>query len=744
MLLQAYAELTFASFLAIFAALYAGYRLVQIGKSANRQIAPSHYRTTALSHLLRNLVVIAIVFLIGLTPVLTNMLPDMRAEGDFLVEGGGFADIYSADLAGYLLPTQLHPLLGGIVRQAAADSQLKPDGSQWQVNKGQHLTLGVVGLALAVVGLWTARKRPGAWFWAASALVFFLLSLGPAVRIAGHSTGIPGPFAILQELPFFKGNRYPSRFSVMLLVSVVPLVAWGAEWVLSRLSTRWRRSDRQPAVSHRPAGTTAGLFGIAALLALLLIFENLSIPLPLSDMRVPAIYEPIAADPGDFAVLDLPLGWRNGFSVFGKQDLVIMAEQWAQTRHGKPILGGNTSRNPEQKFRYFLEAPLIGPLTVLANATDTNPHIRDQLADALSALRSGDASLGDNAMLQQAAADAPDVLRQLNTRYVVVHRGRVPPEFVTFVERFLPVRRLAEEGENVLYAVDLPPAPAELSVSPARDALSRGEGWSSLGQVRVDGAGDLPSLWAQREKTRLLLPPVEPGQYRLTVRAAAAGPGQTLALEVNGHRTAAQPLPTDWSELIFDLPAGALNETANEVILRFGQTYPVDKALRPSLLVESAGLEAGNYGHIWLDGRDISPNGRGYNLAILDGRTWQPRAVASFDTHLDPAASQRMVEFLRQFDADSVLAVAVKDTAADQLDAEAAQTLAALGLSDLRGRLRWSQAAIVLGASVAGQGQKVFEQISGLQPVSVGWGPGWREPQVAAQVDWVRAARIGD
>ncbi|MCA9869772.1 MAG: hypothetical protein KC487_05265, partial [Anaerolineae bacterium] len=145
------------------------------------------------------------------------------AEGDFLVEGGGFADVFSADLAGYALPTQLHPLLGNIVVRASDDSALQPDGTQWQVNKGQHLTLGILGLGLAIAGAWTHRRRRWTWFWVAAAAVFFLLTLGPSVRWMGHDTGIPGLFRLLQNLPFLKGNRYPSRFSVMLLVSVAPL-----------------------------------------------------------------------------------------------------------------------------------------------------------------------------------------------------------------------------------------------------------------------------------------------------------------------------------------------------------------------------------------------------------------------------------------------------------------------------------------------------------------------------------------
>ena len=43
------------------------------------------------------------------------MLPDMRAEGDFWVQGSGFAEVFSADLLGFLVPTMRHPLFGDLV-----------------------------------------------------------------------------------------------------------------------------------------------------------------------------------------------------------------------------------------------------------------------------------------------------------------------------------------------------------------------------------------------------------------------------------------------------------------------------------------------------------------------------------------------------------------------------------------------------------------------------------------------------
>ena len=54
---------------------------------------------------------------------------------------------------------------------------------------------------------------------------------------------------------------------------------------------------------------------IIALIPLLFLLEHLSLPLPQSDMRIPAAYQQIAAAPGDFSLLDIPFkGMKLGMN----------------------------------------------------------------------------------------------------------------------------------------------------------------------------------------------------------------------------------------------------------------------------------------------------------------------------------------------------------------------------------------------------------------------------------------------
>ena len=75
--------------------------------------------------------------------------------------------------------------------------------------QGQQIYLGYVALALAVVGTSRGRRRGETWFWVTSALLFFVLTLGPNLRIAGHDTGIPLPFRLLENCRSSRATATP-------------------------------------------------------------------------------------------------------------------------------------------------------------------------------------------------------------------------------------------------------------------------------------------------------------------------------------------------------------------------------------------------------------------------------------------------------------------------------------------------------------------------------------------------------
>ena len=686
---QAWSELTYATFLLIFIGLYFLW-LMGIGYFAR----PTHSQFTIRYSPFTIFFLFTFtgaIFLIGIAPFLWAMLPDMRVEGDFFTSGGGFSDIFSADLLGYLAPTRLHPWLGNWV-----------SGLPFPNDKGQHIFIGYSALALAVIGAIYLLRRQGwrGFFWPGTTFVFWLLTLGPNLRIAGQATPIPGPFALVSLLPFFNGNRYPSRYSVMLMLGVAVLAGYG---VLGIVNWRLRRA-RSASILQSTALNRL----IASSLIILFLFEHLSIPLPLSDFRIPSVYETIAAEAGDFAVLELPTGWRNGARVMGRSDLLIMMEQWYQTSHGKRLLGGNTSRNPAYKFQYFTDAPLVGDLIGLMNADqpDSAPVI-DAEWDSL---------------LARNRASAPAVLDFLDVRFIVVHLEKSPPQLARFVEEALPVSLVEEwrapdwtgaESTIRLYRVAERVTPTDWTVEPATPAgrLYLAEGWSSLdvgGRIR----------YANRPDPTLLLD-IPSGGGTLTFDVY--GPARLAGLRLNGAQIGwvAAPLEGARQEIIATVPAGVAGQPVDRLTLEFLNTpwsslyidFPTKEIDQPvgetgtflppghGIVAVSAGEGVGDFAHIFLTNRafvgaDMASGERGYNLVAVSP-AGDLLGQATFDTFASADQSTAMAQWIDAWPVGTLIAGAVNDEASLNLGEDAVNALARLGVStDLRGRFRWSHAFV--------------------------------------------------
>lgn len=695
-LFQAWAELTYASFLAIFIALWFVWQVVSRWMSQRSGTATQPSRVAFLAALL----LFGAIVLVGLSPILAAMLPDLRTEGDFFTSGGGFEDLFSADLAGYLLPTRLHPLLGEWIRTLP-----------FQNGKGQQIYIGYSVLLLAGYGLWriwrATRKSKAPvsaipLFWSINAFVFFLLTLGPHLRWMGHDLPIPGPFALVSHLPFFSGNRYPSRYAVMLMLCVAMLAAIGMVELLSRSV----KTDSSPSRNRNGWVASFSSLSLAGLVVLLFLAEHLSIPLPLSDFRVPPIYERIANTPGDFTLLELPTGWRNGAREIGKRDILFMMQQWYQTTHGKRRLGGNTSRNPPYKFQYFSEAPLIGDLIALMNA--------DQW------FMSGEVDRQLPQMIERDKASAAQVLDLLGVRFVTVQVEKSTPQLLRFVDEALPLA-LVDEWKGTdwsgapstirLYEARTTQPFSEVDLRSELGKLYQAEGWSAL-----HGTAD-----AIRPQATLLLDLPE-AAGKLEIEFPNSAP--PLALTLNGKvlaqsviSSAAETpvvqaiIPAELGKPGLDRLQISFAEPALNVVAGTGteKVEPNPGPFAIPVTVRSAGLDVGDFAQIFVAGKQAALNERGYNLVALSPEG-ELLASAAFDTFgncgsdpSDESASVAMAAWLAQWPAGTILAGATADEASCRLGQSAVDALHQIGVAtDLRGHFRWSHAFVGLANTQPG------------------------------------------
>jgi hypothetical protein len=132
---------------------------------------------------------------------------------------------YSADIAGLLAASPDSLLWSGLRFAAGAESEIFP---------------GLTIVVLLVVGLIVFRipgkreTRGTLLFYAGSAVLMWTLALGPVPKLSGVAIGVPGPYALLAQLPGFDGMRVPAR---LWMVSVLGL-AVAAAFVVARIESR--------------------------------------------------------------------------------------------------------------------------------------------------------------------------------------------------------------------------------------------------------------------------------------------------------------------------------------------------------------------------------------------------------------------------------------------------------------------------------------------------------------------------
>lgn len=273
--------------------------------------------------------------------------------------------IYSADLLAYFYPSPFHPLWGEAMARA-----IKPFTATL-IEKLVFPTFSVYWLILlGVIFSWIKRKPlpvnsapRSAWLWLYISLGFIILSFGPVLHINGKESGLPLPAALIYEIPLLNITRVPARFSIMAILALAMLAAWG----LSRFNGWVKRPLFQNLVSFSLIG--------------LLLFELLPVPYITTQYYVPEFYKRLANDPAKYAVLDLPIRQYE------------TSYLQAQMTHKKPLAGGYISRNPV--YPPYYGVPVFQEFRTLA--TSTKP-------DFLPAQKL-----------------TPETLAYFGVRYVVVH-----------------------------------------------------------------------------------------------------------------------------------------------------------------------------------------------------------------------------------------------------------------------------------------------------------------------------------
>ncbi len=340
-------------------------------------------RTRRVFSLLALVGVVAGLLLLPVTlPVVVGQLTREHPEDIFLDE----QDTGQTDVLAYLLPTRDHPLSSEATRQLSENLL---------INQSYIPFLGYVTLALAIFGTLSRRRQAG--LWALAAIGCALLALGPQLRVNGQLyPDVPMPYRMVEGV--FRILRKPDRFNVVLGLPVAMLASFGAQALLQR----------------RQVGRLSGV--LAVVLCAIILIEYRVVPFPTVQVDTPAWFRQLAQEPGDFAILDLPMNLETTNKWY----------MFYQITHGKPLVEGRVARLPREAFTFMKSSPF------------------------LQALRHGN-------RMDPALVDVSHQLRQLadaGVRYIVLHKKFARPEQLAAWRDWLTFSPFHEDDEIVVYRTD--------------------------------------------------------------------------------------------------------------------------------------------------------------------------------------------------------------------------------------------------------------------------------------------------
>jgi hypothetical protein len=248
--------------------------------------------------------------------------------------------------------------------------------------------IGFTVLGLAAVALW--RQRQQALPWLLIALLFIWVALGPLLRLNGqfHANSL----MLYDRLPLVNLMRTPDRYNMFLALPVALSAAYGAG-----------------SLGQKRGWLIFGLLGVGVLA------EYTAVPVPIHNFPISPFFSQLAAEPGDFAILNLPV-----------DPMRAKVYMFAQTVHQHPMLQGKIARVPEGSSHYIDSNPWLNGLHY---TQEMNPQLID--------------------VSQQLAALADD-----NVRYIVIHKTLVGADRVAHWQRYLLTQPRYEDESLLVYATE--------------------------------------------------------------------------------------------------------------------------------------------------------------------------------------------------------------------------------------------------------------------------------------------------
>ena len=220
------------------------------------------------------------------------------------------------DLMSFVTPSSYHPVFGDWVR---------PSYRTFRQNMFWHAYLGFVPMLLGLIGLWASLKQRRCLPYSVMLLVYFALALGGALQVGGKLYEWPMPFDLVSWFPAVQAIRSPDRFNLMICLVLPVVLALGYTKIFKR-ATAW------------------SLGGVGLLVA----FEYLQVPYTTMDAALAPPRAALLEEKQEGILLEVPLSRQHA-----------KRPMYAQTIHGRKMIGGMVAREPSTAYDYIDASPLL-------------------------------------------------------------------------------------------------------------------------------------------------------------------------------------------------------------------------------------------------------------------------------------------------------------------------------------------------------------------------------------------------
>lgn len=295
LLLVALSDYYYLVFMVIFTIIFIIYSIVIVKNNFD------------IKYMIKRISMMIILFGLMLIPFVYPLLKELSRSNYMYY--GGFTE-YSADLLGFFIPASFHPIFGPYLLETY---------SRFSGNTNEYTVF--IGYTVLFLAFWSIKywKKKEVKFWTITGIIFFILSLGPVLHFNGKLyESIKLPYLIIEIIPIISIARVPSRWDILVMLSLAVLAGYGLKNILDRIKDKKK------------------VLVVAIIFSGLIMFEYLADFGYVSDTKIPEFYYNLKNDSGNFVILEIPSDMYSDYPYY----------MYYQTLHEKKLVGGYVSRTP--------------------------------------------------------------------------------------------------------------------------------------------------------------------------------------------------------------------------------------------------------------------------------------------------------------------------------------------------------------------------------------------------------------